>query len=588
MRPINNVVDVTNYVMLELGQPNHAYDLDTLGGGGFRVRPARDGETLTTLDGVERTLTADDLLICDADDAPIGIAGIMGGADTEISDATTDGRAGDGVVRADRRSARPSRRLGLRSEASARFERGVDPYGIDTADRPVRRAARARRAPTSSCTPAPSTRAATAAAGRALVPTVRISAGQPDPRHRRSPPTTSPPLLDPIGFTVSRRRRRARPSRSRRGAPTATEEIDVIEEVARHYGYDRIGKTRADVDRARPADRRASSAAAGCARCCSGSGITEAMPNPFLAPGRRCARAGLDGDALHDHQPARRRGERAAHVAAARAAARRSPTTSRTAAPASRCSRSATSTRRATASCPTSTRRSASSSPARRRRRRSRCGGSSPRRWASARASTRAACRRACTRRARRRSSPGATPIGAVGEVAPGGARGVRHRPSASRRSSSTSTMCSTASRKPAPWKPTSRYPSSDLDLAFVAARRRAGREAREGDPPGRRRRCSSTSTLFDVYRGAGVGDGRRSLAYRLRLQAPDRTLTDADVADVRARGHGGGRQARGRAARLMADTDAARPAGMGVGRRADGRVGVAVRRPGRGRAQRR
>ena len=68
MRPINNVVDVSNYVMLELNQPNHAYDLATLGGGGFRIRRASDGETLVTLDGVERTLGPDDLLICDADD----------------------------------------------------------------------------------------------------------------------------------------------------------------------------------------------------------------------------------------------------------------------------------------------------------------------------------------------------------------------------------------------------------------------------------------------------------------------------------------------------------------------------------------
>ena len=72
--------------MLELNQPNHAYDFETLGGGGFRVRPARDGEPMTTLDGIVRTLTADDLLICDADDRPIGIGGVMGGLDTEITD----------------------------------------------------------------------------------------------------------------------------------------------------------------------------------------------------------------------------------------------------------------------------------------------------------------------------------------------------------------------------------------------------------------------------------------------------------------------------------------------------------------------
>src|SRR5690606_34240296 len=89
MRPINNVVDVSNYVMLELNQPNHVYDLDTLGGGGFRIRVARDGEQMVTLDGERRTFTADDLLICDADDCPIGVGGVMGGLDSEVTDATT-------------------------------------------------------------------------------------------------------------------------------------------------------------------------------------------------------------------------------------------------------------------------------------------------------------------------------------------------------------------------------------------------------------------------------------------------------------------------------------------------------------------
>src|SRR4051794_13398443 len=86
MRPINNVVDASNYVMLELGQPTHAYDLAKLPGRGLRVRMATDGETLVTLDGVERRFSTDDLLICDAEDAPVGIAGIMGGASSEVDD----------------------------------------------------------------------------------------------------------------------------------------------------------------------------------------------------------------------------------------------------------------------------------------------------------------------------------------------------------------------------------------------------------------------------------------------------------------------------------------------------------------------
>ena len=90
MRPISNVVDVTNYVLLERNQPLHAFDLARLGGRGIVVRLADDGEHMTTLDGVERELTADDLLICDAERAPQAIAGIMGGSTAEVSDATTE------------------------------------------------------------------------------------------------------------------------------------------------------------------------------------------------------------------------------------------------------------------------------------------------------------------------------------------------------------------------------------------------------------------------------------------------------------------------------------------------------------------
>ena len=108
MRPINNVVDASNYVMLELGQPTHPYDLDRLAGHGLLVRRARPGETVTTLDGVERSLgrpgpglgdTGQDCLICDAEGAPVGIGGVMGGASSEIDDSTTPGAARGGLLR---------------------------------------------------------------------------------------------------------------------------------------------------------------------------------------------------------------------------------------------------------------------------------------------------------------------------------------------------------------------------------------------------------------------------------------------------------------------------------------------------------
>jgi phenylalanyl-tRNA synthetase beta chain len=124
MRPISLAVDVTNYVMLETGQPLHAFDRATLSGP-IRVRRAAAGETLQTLDGVQRTLNVEDLVIAD-DTGPIALAGTMGGAATEVTSATTEivleAAHFDGVV-----VARQVRRHKLPSEAARRFERGVDP-----------------------------------------------------------------------------------------------------------------------------------------------------------------------------------------------------------------------------------------------------------------------------------------------------------------------------------------------------------------------------------------------------------------------------------------------------------------------------
>ena len=141
MRPINNVVDASNYVMLELGQPTHPYDLDKLAGGGLLVRRAGAGEAVTTLDDVVRTLglpgpglgdSGQDCLICDATGSPVGIGGIMGGASSEIGPGTTRVLL-EAAYFVPMAIARTSKRLALRTEASARFERGCDPAGIDRA-----------------------------------------------------------------------------------------------------------------------------------------------------------------------------------------------------------------------------------------------------------------------------------------------------------------------------------------------------------------------------------------------------------------------------------------------------------------------
>ncbi|MEV7342331.1 phenylalanine--tRNA ligase subunit beta [Streptomyces sp. NPDC093544] len=133
MRPISLAVDITNYVMLELGQPLHAYDRTRVQGA-IGVRRAEQGEKLTTLDGVKRTLDAEDLVITD-DRGPIGLAGVMGGANTEIDD--TEGTTTEVVIEAAHFNAlsiaRTARRHKLASEASKRFERGVDPQAASAA-----------------------------------------------------------------------------------------------------------------------------------------------------------------------------------------------------------------------------------------------------------------------------------------------------------------------------------------------------------------------------------------------------------------------------------------------------------------------
>ncbi|MCL4743400.1 MAG: phenylalanine--tRNA ligase subunit beta [Phycisphaerales bacterium] len=132
-RPINNVVDVTNFLTFELGHPSHVFDLRALAGGRLVIRWAKEGETLRTLDGKDRTLRADELVVADADRAQ-SLAGVIGGAESEVGGGTTDvvlevATWEPPVVR------RAARRLGIRTDASHRFERGVAPAELDLAAR---------------------------------------------------------------------------------------------------------------------------------------------------------------------------------------------------------------------------------------------------------------------------------------------------------------------------------------------------------------------------------------------------------------------------------------------------------------------
>jgi phenylalanyl-tRNA synthetase beta chain len=237
MRAIHNVVDVTNLVMLELGQPLHAFDLETLRGGAVHVRAAAAGERITTLDGQERTLEPADLVIADAERA-VAIAGVMGGADTEVRAGTTSiliesARFAPGRVR------RTARRLGLRSEASYRFERGVDPEGVRrAADRAARllaelaggavdRGVTEARAGTTA--PAPAIALDPARVNRLLG--TSLSADE------------IAALLERLEIRVSRERdgRLSCTPPSHRNDLAIPE--DLVEEVARLHGYERIEPT---------------------------------------------------------------------------------------------------------------------------------------------------------------------------------------------------------------------------------------------------------------------------------------------------------------------------------------------------------
>ncbi len=235
VRPISNIVDITNYVLIELGHPMHAFDLATIGGAQIRVRTAARGEKLRTLDGQTRELSPEMLVIADAQRA-VAVAGVMGGADTEVSDKTTaivleSAYFNPLSVR------RTSKALGLKTEASMRFERGADPRLAVTAMERV-------------CA-----LLETIGAGRARGAVVDRHPVHAEPtvlRLRRDkiqgllgaaiPDTDVKRILESLGFALRD---------SAQGwdvtVPTrrvdCVREVDLIEEIARHYGFDRLPVT---------------------------------------------------------------------------------------------------------------------------------------------------------------------------------------------------------------------------------------------------------------------------------------------------------------------------------------------------------
>lgn len=523
MRSINNVVDASNLVMLETNQPNHAYDADVVSS--FLVRTARDEETITTLDGVTRNLHTDDLLICNADtDVPVGLAGVMGDLHSEITESTTNLAIESAWFSPDpiRFSAQ---RHGLRSEASIRFERGTDPHAWKLAAErfvtilretcpDVQLHAEPTVVQNEFCPQSLPVDISATATHRLLgieIPVERISS-----------------ILTSIGF-VNTTSGDVVSAIVPTWRPDCAQQVDLIEEVARHFGYDNIGKTipnstvhgrLSTVQQRRRILRQV----------LVGMGLDEAMPSPFLRDGELLEVGLTEDDILRIANPL------VADESILRTSLR--PGLLK----ALRYNQSHRASRiglweighiypASDAQLPNETEQLAivvaggdvgvaltqwnalcdalsvgaqidqSRVPA----------GLHPTRSAS------------LTR--------GKKVVGVVGEVDPLvlDTLGIDGRVSILEVDLSTVLQ---ESPKPVQARDINRFPSSDIDLAFVLHEsvpadqlQRALRQA-----VGKR---LVTIELFDVYRGKGVRADHRSLAFRLRVQQPGGTLTDSDIADI-------------------------------------------------------
>jgi phenylalanyl-tRNA synthetase beta chain len=573
MRPINHVVDASNYVMLELGQPNHPYDLDLLGGAGLRVRAAHAGETIVTLDGETRILggreprgddaeTALDGLICSANDLPVGIAGVMGGRSSEIGEGTE--RV---LLEVARFSAvavgRTSRHIGLRTEASIRFERGVDAEGMErSADRFCELVVKA------------------AVVAGLEPPVVARGLVDANPRPFRRTTVSYRParsntllglslsgdqvmeLLRPIGYESG-----GEPQGD--GAlsltvppwrPDVTREVDVIEDVARTYGYRRIPRTErrspyvGKLDDVQLLRRRVR-------RVLTGLGAHEAWTASIVDPAEQQL-AGVASSLIRLANPmvaeesVMRGGMLAGLLKAIRHnAGHRNPWVrlfeigdvfaltdgsgvvvgpeegERVALVLARQDDDAGSAMNAWRVVADAlgiegveVDQAADSTDGLAGLHHARSGllvVAGPESLA-------------VVPHDPGELAPG-TIVGAVGEIDPDvlAAFGVPHARVGWLELHLARLVV--APRRAQLARPVSRYPSSDIDLAFSVD---------ESVPAGHIGTVIRTAAgelcealeLFDVYRGAGLADGRRSLAFRLRLCAADRTLTDAEVAEVRQR----------------------------------------------------
>jgi phenylalanyl-tRNA synthetase beta chain len=555
MRPIDAIVDASNYVMLELGQPTHPYDLDRLGGHGLRVRAARPGEEIVTLDAVTRVLgnrppkgddpiSAYDCVICDAEDRPVGIGGIMGGQSSEISSEASRVLLEVGYF-VPVAIARTARSVGLRTEASVRFERGVDPAMMErSALRFCELVVAASRAAGEEPPVIASgliddhpvaylprrIRVRTARVGGLLGTELRDEeVGQ---------------LLEPLGFVTSAAADAASVGLLEVEVPSfrpdVRREVDVTEEVARRIGYQELPVSqRRSPYVGRLTERQ--SLRRRLRRVLAGLGAHEAWTMSIVDP-REQARAGVVGrpvtllNPMVAEESALRGGLLPGLLGALRHnVGRRNPwlrlfeigdvfsldgpempvrdelpmeweLVGLILAELDDDARAAVNAWRVV--CDALRLEGVELRPAER-------AGLHPARTAEIVA--------------------GGEVLGVVGEIDPETLSAFDLVHARVGWLELDLAKLDAAPRLPLAARPVSRFPSSDVDLAFVVADSVPAAQVEATLRRAAGELCESV-VLFDVYRGAGLSQGSRSLAYRVRFCALDRTLTDAEVAELRAR----------------------------------------------------
>jgi phenylalanyl-tRNA synthetase beta chain len=541
MRPISNVVDVTNYVMLERCRPLHAFDLGRLPGRGIVVRLAEAGEQMVTLDDVTRTFTAEDLLVCDARRRPQGIAGIMGGAEAEVADDTTEILL-EAAYFEPSGIARTAKRLGIRSEASARFERGIDPNGTATG------AIRAMELFSEVAAATPSSQAIDVypkpiEASRITVRVARVN----KLLGTELPAGELRALLAPLGIQTEEKSDTI-DAVAPTFRPDLQREIDIVEEVGRRVGLQNISRTVPSnpekIGALTPGQRERRA----MADVLVGAGYDEAYALPLVAPGDLVA-AGFTTDVAVEVQNPLRAEESLLRTALLPGLLRAVALNGAHGAPDVALFEIGSVFRHPTGgeTLPEeSTHLAAVRSGRVRRMPNEPDRAVAPHDVVAVVRAIAEELRLADWKLEATRDAPGLHPVrtaailvdgrgaGFVGEVAAEVVDALA-LPSPVVAFELDVGALRTATRTPRAYHPVSRFPPAVIDLAFVvddsapAGDLLATLRATAGD-------LAERIELFDTFRSDALGEGRVSLAFTISFRSPDRTLTDEEIAALRQR----------------------------------------------------